>query len=194
MISKEIDLLKKKQRKIASKKRLILNQSININNEFLKTTLSNLEFFKSSNIVASFISIKTEISTDFINKTILNFGKTLSLPSMVETNGDVLIFRKYSFEDQLVEGHYGVKEPVNTEELLPDIIFVPCLAFDSHGYRLGYGGGYYDKTISYLQSLNHNFNTIGFAYNDQKIDSVAHNNLDKKLNYILTENQLYEIL
>ena len=76
---------------------------------------------------------------------------------------------------------------------MTDIIFAPCLAFDMRGFRLGYGGGYYDRTIAYYRSLNHNFSVIGYAYDDQKIDQVIHNNLDQKLDYILTEKQLYKI-
>ena len=62
------------------------------------------------------------------------------------------------------------------------------------GYRLGYGGGYYDKTISNLKSIKHRFITIGFAFDSQKVTNVAHDALDQKLNYILTEKQLYKIL
>ena len=77
------------------------------------------------------------------------------------------------------------------KELMPDIILTPCLAFDLDGYRLGYGGGYYDKTFSKLLKISHNFISIAIAYDDQKIDQVYHNEYDKKINYILTEKQLY---
>jgi 5-formyltetrahydrofolate cyclo-ligase len=77
---------------------------------------------------------------------------------------------------------------------LPDVIFVPCLAFDLSGYRLGYGGGYYDKILSYFNSLKHKFTVVGLAYDNQKVDEVIHDDLDQKLNYILTEKQLYKIL
>ena len=106
----------------------------------------------------------------------------------------ILVFKRYFYGDKLSEGSYGVKEPSNNDVYLPGIIFTPCLAFDMHGFRLGYGGGFYDKTISYLDSIKHNFLTIGLAYDDQKIDNVPHDDLDQKLNYILTEKQLYKIL
>ena len=73
------------------------------------------------------------------------------------------------------------------------IIFVPCLAFDEYGYRLGYGGGFYDKTIFHLKSIEHNFITIGLAYDEQKVKNVVCDSFDQKLNYILTEKQLYKI-
>ena len=100
----------------------------------------------------------------------------------------------YAYGDKLSNGSYGVKEPLKNDCYFPDIIFIPCLAFDKQGFRLGYGGGFYDKTISYLKAIKHNFLTIGFAYDDQKVSNVVHDGLDQKLNYILTEKQLYEIL
>ena len=85
-------------------------------------------------------------------------------------------------------------EPANDSDYLPDIIFAPCLAYDQFGFRLGYGGGYYDKTIFYLRSINHNFIVVGVAFDDQKVEKVVHNHLDQKMNYILTEKHLYKIL
>ena len=61
------------------------------------------------------------------------------------------------------------------------------------GFRLGYGGGYYDKTFSYLKNINHHFISIVVAFEDQKVDEVVHNDLDQKINYILTEKDLYKI-
>ena len=101
--------------------------------------------------------------------------------------------KKYSNGDKLVKGSYGVREPIKSENYLPDIIISPCLAFDLNGFRLGYGGGYYDKTISYLKEKNHKFLTIGLAYDGQRSTNLVHDKLDQKLNYILTEKQLYQI-
>ena len=107
---------------------------------------------------------------------------------------DPLKFIDYSDGDYLTNGPYGVKEPIGDNICLPDIIFTPCLAYDEFGYRLGYGGGYYDKTISFLNSINHKFLTIGLAYHDQKVKNIAHDKLDQKLNYVLTEKRLYEFV
>ena len=85
--------------------------------------------------------------------------KFLCLPVIDEINNGILIFKEYLNDDNLKVGKFGIKEPINSNTLLPDIIFTPCLAFDLEGYRLGYGGGYYDKTISYLNSIGHNFIT-----------------------------------
>ena len=191
-MNSDIRLQKKNQRILASKKREYLYKNTQIDNFFIKNTISNEKLFKFSKVVSSFISIKSEISTIFINSEIANLGKILCLPVIINDKAERLIFKKFKEGDSLYIGQYGIMEPNNDKVFLPDLIIVPCLAFDNIGYRLGYGGGYYDKTIFYLHSIGHKFKTMGFAYDDQKIKNVVHDDFDQKLNYILTEKQLYE--
>jgi len=191
-MNQDLNLLKKIQRKEQSKKRSLINTSIISNNTFYKK-LGKYEWFNSSKIVASFLSIKSEISTNALNQYLLSLGKILCLP-VIENNKEILIFKRYCIGDELKIGKFGVREPVNSQTYLPDIIFVPCLAFDKNGFRLGYGGGYYDKSIAYFYSIKHKFISIGLAYEEQQVNNVVHDDLDQKLNYILTEKQLYNIL
>ena len=74
------------------------------------------------------------------------------------------------------------------------IFFVPCLGFDLKGYRIGYGGGFYDKTFEKLKKLNLSFNTVGFAFDDQKQNTLPREVFDYKLDFVLTEKQLYKFL
>ena len=191
-MNQDLNLLKKIQRKEQSKKRSLINTSIISNNTFYKK-LGKYEWFNSSKIVTSFLSIKSEISTNALNQYLLSLGKILCLP-VIENNKEILIFKRYCIGDELKIGKFGVREPVNSQTYLPDIIFVPCLAFDKNGFRLGYGGGYYDKSIAYFYSIKHKFISIGLAYEEQQVNNVVHDDLDQKLNYILTEKQLYNIL
>jgi len=189
----EIIFLKKEQRNLLSKRRGILKNQINVNNDFFLRKLLSCKWFQESKIIASFLSIKSEISTTFLNNFIENQSKILCLPVMDNENKKCLTFKTYSKGDNLVIGNFNVQEPNNVMIYLPDIIFTPCLGFDLQGYRLGYGGGYYDKTISYLHSIEHLFLTVGFAYDDQKVEAIVHDSYDQKLNYILTEKQLYKV-
>ena len=118
--------------------------------------------FKKAKLVASFLSIKSEIPTKFLNDFIENKGKILCLPVITKENERGLIFKSYSKGEDLIIGKFNVQEPNNNKIYLPDIIFTPCLAFDLNGYRLGYGGGYYDKTISYLYSIRTSFSDSWF--------------------------------
>ena len=189
----DINLQKKKQRASSVKNRLHLHKKINKKNLLFYKILNSHHWFKKSTVIASFVSIKSEISTISLNKFILKSGKILCLPVVSDDNNGKLAFKQFQKGDHLVKGKFGIFEPINTSSCIPDIIFTPCLAYDKYGYRLGYGGGFYDKTISYLHSIKHTFLKVGLAYDDQKVDRVVHNHLDQKLNYILTEKQLYEI-
>jgi len=191
----DINLLKKNQRKkfihIRRKKNLKYINQINLE------TINNLldkKIFKNVKIVSSFFSIDSEISTNNLNEYIIKKNKILTFP-IVKKKKQILSFRKFKNNQKLILGNYDIPEPPEeNEELIPDLIFVPCLAFDVKGYRLGYGGGYYDKTFAYFKNINHDFISIGFAYDFQKTNHVYTNEFDYKLNYVLTEKQLYKFL
>ena len=189
----DLSIEKKNQRKFAIKKRLVVHQSLSKSILDFNKLLQKNKWFKEGKIIASFLSIKTEISTNSLNQLIWRLNKTLCLP-VIKHNSDLLSFHRYKKTDRLIAGRFNVMEPDNNYECIPDVIFVPCLAFDLFGYRLGYGGGYYDKTLAYLNSLKHTFTVVGLAYDNQKVNEVIHDDLDQKLNYILTEKQLYKIL
>jgi len=189
----DLSIEKNNQRKLAIKKRLLIHQSLSKRLLDFNNLLQKYTWFKEGKIIASFLSIRTEISTNSLNKLIWTSKKTLCLP-VIKHNSDLISFHRYKKTDKLIVGKFGVMEPDSNYECLPDVIFVPCLAFDLFGYRLGYGGGYYDKTLSYFNSLKHTFTVIGLAYDNQQVDEVVHDHLDQKLNYILTEKRLYKIL
>ena len=185
---------KKELRKILISKRLDLRNRIDIKSPSFYKRLESFSWFNKSKVIASFMSIKSEISTDILNNYIQKSNKILCLPVMKENSQQKLIFMKYTSKKNLNIAKYGVKEPIKSGIILPDIIFTPCLGFDMSGYRLGYGGGYYDQTIYYLKSIKHQFITVGFAFDEQRILKVPHDDFDQKLNYIFTEKQLYKIL
>ena len=120
-MNQDLYLLKKIQRKEQSKKRLLIDTSIVSNNAFYNKLTKN-DWFNNSKIVASFLSIKSEISTDALNQYLLSLGKILCLP-IIENNKEILIFKRYCIGDELKKGKFGVREPVNSQTYLPDIIF-----------------------------------------------------------------------
>ena len=74
--------------------------------------------------------------------------------------------------------------------IYPDLVVAPCVAFDSFGNRLGYGGGYYDRTIKSLKLILPSLKTIILAFNEQEVDKIIIDNNDQSLDYILTEKKL----
>ena len=189
----EINVNKEYQRKISIKKRATLKDKNSNASKTLQDHLKGLINFKNYKIIASFISFKSEISTQFLNEFLLNNGKILCLP-IIKNNSETLNFIEYNLKTKLVSGKFGIMQPSNlSKEFLPEIILTPCLAFDENGFRLGYGGGYYDKTFSYLKKIKHKFISIAVAFDDQKIDELVHDKYDQKIDYILTEKKLYKV-
>ena len=189
----EINVNKEYQRKISIKKRATLKDQNSNAFKTLQDHLKGLINFKNYKIIASFISFKSEISTQFLNEFLLNNGKILCLP-IIKNNSETLNFIEYNLKTKLVSGKFGIMQPSDlSKEFFPEIILTPCLAFDENGFRLGYGGGYYDKTFSYLKEIKHKFISIAVAFDDQKIDELVHDKYDQKINYILTEKKLYKV-
>jgi len=127
-----------------------------------------------------------EIDTRDLQYALASMGETLSLPC-TPRKGHPLIFRAWSPSDPLKSGPYQTYEPYpDKPEVLPEIIFVPLLAFTARGDRLGYGGGFYDRTLAKL-SQNHKIFTCGIAYNAQEASALPTDAHDVRLDAILTE-------
>ena len=105
-------------------------------------------------------------------------------------------FKKWIPSDQLTQGPFGTMEPLKTQIfILPQILVVPMLSFDKEMFRLGYGGGYYDKSINILKKHFKKekkfFITIGLAYSIQEEKKIPRERHDMKLDYIITENNVF---
>lgn len=109
-------------------------------------------------------------------------GHALALP-ITPPRGQPLAFRAWAPGAALSPGPMGTSEPVGGDELRPDILLVPLLAFDRAGRRLGYGGGYYDRTLAALPGAK----AIGIAYAGQEMPEVPAGPRDFRLPLIATE-------
>ena len=113
-------------------------------------------------------------------------GAQLCLPVMAGKDRP-LQFRAWAPGGLLVERIWGIQEPPATSPaVVPDILLVPLLAFDARGFRLGYGGGYYDRTLAVLRA-DAKVLAIGLGYEAQMVDAVPHGANDQRLDWILTE-------
>ncbi len=136
--------------------------------------------------VALFLSLRGEIDTRPLARRLRSFGAALSLPRMVGRDA-ALRFHRWSPGDPLRRAAMGVQEPLPEQpEVVPEVIVVPLLAFDRRGYRLGYGGGYYDRTLSSLRRGT-TVLAIGFAFALQEVERVPATERDQRLDWIVTE-------
>ena len=115
-------------------------------------------------------------------------GVWIALPVM-DGQASPLKFRAWSPGENLVSAPFGVREPSDAaEELTPDIVAVPLLAFDQQGNRLGYGGGYYDRTLAHFRQEREVL-AIGVAYDEQEFPSVPVDAGDERLDMVVTDRR-----
>ena len=98
-------------------------------------------------------------------------------------------FFEWSTKDPLFIGKFGIAEPLSKKKIYPDILLVPLVAFNKYKYRLGYGGGYYDRYIEKIKKIKKVL-TIGMAFSFQEVKRLPINEYDKKLDFIFTEDYI----
>ena len=135
--------------------------------------------------VSGFLSIGDELDTAPLLAALHTAGHRLCLPVM-QGRGKPLLFRAWAPGDAMATAIWGIQEPRPEQpEIVPDILLVPLLAVDFEGFRLGYGGGFYDRTIRTLRQKNR-IVTIGLAFDEQVVDAVPHLDYDEPLDWLLT--------
>lgn len=136
--------------------------------------------------ISVFWPMGTEIDTRPLIRALSDAGHTTALP-VVTANGKPLTFRAWRFGDPLVDGGFGTSIPeANAPEVTPEILFVPLLSYDDAGYRLGYGGGFYDRTLEKLRSQGR-ADAVGVAFSAQRVDTVIRGPHDQPLDWLATE-------
>ncbi len=141
-------------------------------------------------IVSGFIPYKSEITTVPLMNSLRREGWKTCLPVVIAAE-QPLVFRAWKPGDALVPGVWDIPVPLESAgEVLPDVLLVPLLAFDARGYRLGYGGGFYDRTLEKLRRLKRVV-AIGVAYQAQMVDQVPIGPHDAPLDFVMTEQETY---
>lgn len=100
--------------------------------------------------------------------------------------GQALRFREWSPGCAMVEGEFGARIPAEGAWVEPEVVIVPLVGFDARGYRLGYGGGFYDRTLAGLRA-RHPVLAVGFAFAAQELPEVPIDEFDQRLDVIVTE-------
>ena len=152
-----------------------------------KIAAQGLDFLglKADAVVSGFAAIRDEINPAPLMTWLQAEGFRLALPVM-QGRDKPLLMRSWSPGDAMAPAAWGIAEPLDDKPTVePDVVLVPLLAFDERGYRLGYGGGFYDRTLKRLRKLKP-IVAVGLAYDEQKVDAVPAESYDEKLDWVLT--------
>ena len=139
-------------------------------------------------VVSGFWPIKDEIDIRPLMTDLHDKGCRLALP-VVQGRGLPLLFRAWRPGDPLEAGAFGtLQPPAHHETLEPDALLVPLLACDMEGWRLGYGGGFYDRTLLGLRARR-TVTAVGVGFDGQIVPDVPHGPDDQRLDWMLTDRR-----
>ena len=141
--------------------------------------------------VAGYWAFREEADPRALLLALATAGHRLALPCVVARHTP-LRFHLWRESDAMRVGVFGLTEPhPDAEVVTPSVLLVPLLAFDAEGYRLGYGGGYYDRTLAVLRTRGP-VRAIGIAYAGQEVEKLPHEAHDQRLDAVLTQAGLRE--
>ena len=137
--------------------------------------------------IGGYFPINNEINCLDVLEILEKNNFKISLPITKKNNK--MDFYKWSFKDSLGVNQQGIPEPNTKKKVIPDVLIVPLVGFDRNKFRLGYGGGFYDRYISKVLKFK-TILTVGFAFSFQEISKIPINKFDQKLNFILTDKEI----
>ena len=178
-----------------------IKENIRHKKRYERSLLSNAHISRlSDNFLSQWLKISKELSYNtvglyypFDNEAspleIINYlhskNKEVLLP-VIENQSKTLSFAKYDFQSELVKNNFGIVEPKDKEFVdieAIDITLIPCVAFNDKLFRLGMGGGFYDRTFSKKSSTM----LIGMAYSFQYENESFQEKHDVKMDYVITQ-------
>ena len=191
MINSERHLEKKIIRKFLINRRKQLSgdyEKKNMSHVHLRPLLNNIN----SDYVGSYVDYNFELSTNSLNKYLIEKNINICLPKINSQSKEINFF-KFSTGTKLIKNKYNILEPEVTNEIIfPKLVLVPLLAFNESGFRLGYGGGFYDKYFSSQEEKD--IIKVGLGFSFQKVNEIPIESHDQKLDWILTESYLYKVI
>jgi 5-formyltetrahydrofolate cyclo-ligase len=139
-------------------------------------------------IVSVFYPLRDEPDTLLLLTALADAGFATALPVVVG-RGSALAFRLWRPGEPTRAGAMSIREPVEDAPIVePNLLFVPLACFDRRGHRIGYGAGYYDRTLTYLHAMKP-VHAIGVAYGICEIAAVPYETHDQTLDAIVTEQE-----
>lgn len=156
-------------------------------NDALYAALAALAGDFSGKVIATYQAMRTEIDPADTGIRLIAAGARLCTP-VINAAGQPLKFREWTPECAMEDGAFGAKIPAQGEWLTPDIVIAPLVGWDRTGGRLGYGGGFYDRTLEGLRATRPT-PAIGFAYAAQEVTHAPQEPTDQPLDIIVTERE-----
>lgn len=181
------------------KKALCLRDALSVDertvfSEEIRQRLQSFEPFCRAETVMTYMSFRSEVITDRIVRESLSLGKRIIVPISLPKTRTLLLSEINNIDEDFETDFYGVRIPkqerrqeISASEI--DLVLVPGVAFSKEKYRMGYGGGYYDR---FLETVRKDTVAVALAFEIQIYDDIPRENHDKKMHHIITERRIFK--
>ena len=151
-----------------------------------------MDCIKNASTIMLYLDFNNEVITDNLIKELISLDKIVASPITIIKEKKLIPCQIKDFENGIQYGAYNIREPkpncspeINIKDI--DVVIVPAVAYDINGFRLGYGGGFYDRV---LENIREDAVTIGIAFDLQIFNKVPKEPHDAQLDYIITESRI----
>ncbi|WP_455539757.1 5-formyltetrahydrofolate cyclo-ligase [Terrisporobacter sp.] len=165
---------------------------IKYNSEIITDKLLQMDCIKNAQTIMLYLDFNNEVCTDILIKKLISMGKIVASPITIMSERKLIPSQITDLKNGIQYGAYNIREPkpecspsIDIKKL--DVVIVPAVAYDKNCYRLGYGGGFYDR---FLGNLREDAVTVGIAFDLQIFDEVPKEPHDAQLDYIVTESTI----
>ncbi len=159
--------------------------------------LFDLEEFHKLSSILFYVAARSEVQTEDMIKQAIKQGKRVLVPITDTENKRLFISELHDFDIELAKGAYGIMEPMEIYQRFVslsevEMIIVPGVAFDRQGYRIGYGGGYYDRMLESIPQKHKDTKVclVGVCFECQLIDAIPIESHDMAVEIIITEERI----
>ncbi|MEW8026484.1 MAG: 5-formyltetrahydrofolate cyclo-ligase [Candidatus Thiodiazotropha sp.] len=186
------------RRIIKAHRRQLSPQTLRLHSRKILRLAGNYTPFRHSRRIAFYIAVRGEMDPAPLLQLALRTGKSVFLPVLRERPSHGLWFAPFTSQSSFGTNRFGIPEPnySHSKLVMPwtlDLVFVPLIAFDSAGNRLGMGGGYYDRTFTFKRKRNHlkGPTLVGLAHEFQQQSQLTVMPWDIPLDAVITEAAIY---
>lgn len=180
------------RKKVISLRKTQQPDFIKKNSDIIKDKLLKMDCIKNASTIMLYLDFNNEVITDNLIKELISLDKIVASPITIIKEKKLIPCQIKDFENGIQYGAYNIREPkpncspeINIKDI--DVVIVPAVAYDINGFRLGYGGGFYDR---FLENIREDAVTIGIAFDLQIFNEVPKEPHDAQLDYIITESRI----
>ncbi|MEM7178132.1 MAG: 5-formyltetrahydrofolate cyclo-ligase [Pseudomonadota bacterium] len=142
-------------------------------------------FHTGAAVISAYRPIRTEIDPTPLMEALFAAGHRLCVP-VIQGAGLALKFAEWAPGEAMTHGPFGAEVPADLRWVEPDLLIAPLVAFDAGCWRLGYGGGFYDRSLEELRAKRPT-RAVGYAYEAQLVGQIPRDPTDQQLNAVITE-------